>query len=50
MVVRLFFSFILTIFLYSCSKDQEAYKPSEKINPYEVYREGLEALFVSLNH
>ena len=43
MAVWEFFSFILTIFLYSCSKDQEAYKPSEKINPYEVYREGLEA-------
>ena len=43
MTIRLFFSFLLIIFLYSCSKNKEVYKPSEQINPYEVYREGLEA-------
>ena len=43
MTIRLFFSFIIIIFIYSCSKNKEVYKPSEKINPYEVYREGLEA-------
>ena len=43
MTIRLFFSFIIIIFIYSCSKNKEVYKPSEKINPDEVYREGLEA-------
>ena len=34
----------LLIALSSCSKkDELIYKPSEKINPYEVYEEGLEA-------
>ena len=31
------------IFLSTCSKDQIQYKPTEKVNPYNVYKEGLEA-------
>ena len=38
----LIFLFLL-IFLSTCSKDQIQYKPTEKVNPYNVYKEGLEA-------
>ena len=33
----------MLIFLSACSKDQIQYKPTEKVNPYNVYKEGLEA-------
>ena len=40
---KLLISLILLIFLSTCSKDQIQYKPTEKVNPYNVYKEGLEA-------
>ena len=43
MTLRLFLFFSIIVFLFSCSKDKEVYKPSEKKNPYEIYSEGLEA-------
>ena len=30
-------------FFFSCSKKESAYKPTEKVNPYEIYKEGYEA-------
>ena len=41
-----FFSLITIILtLSSCSnKEDPIYKPSEKVNPYEVYKEGLNAM------
>ena len=43
--ILLILSFILL--LYSCSKDEEIYKPTEAINPYIAYKEGLEAFNVN---
>ena len=43
MAFRLFLFFLIIVFLFSCSKDKEVYKPSQKKNPYEIYSEGLEA-------
>ncbi len=40
---KLLISLFLLIFLSACSKDQIQYKPTEKVNPYNVYKEGLEA-------
>ena len=40
---KLLISLFLLIFLSTCSKDQIQYKPTEKVNPYNVYKEGLEA-------
>ncbi len=40
---KLLISLFLFIFLSTCSKDQIQYKPTEKVNPYNVYKEGLEA-------
>ena len=40
---KLLISLILLIFLSTCSKDQIQYRPTEKVNPYNVYKEGLEA-------
>ena len=39
--ILLFITFI--IFLSSCAKDNNIYKPSEKKDPYLIYSEGLEA-------
>ena len=33
---------ILSLALLSCSKDQAVYKPTIKIDPYELYTEGLD--------
>ena len=42
MVVRIF---ILISFLFiSCSKEEVGYIPTEKIDPYVIYKEGYEAL------
>ena len=43
MVTRILLIFSFTLILYSCSKDEALYKPSDTINPYEVYKEGVEA-------
>tara|TARA_Y100000389_G_scaffold195247_1_gene226401 strand:- start:2697 stop:3503 length:807 start_codon:yes stop_codon:yes gene_type:complete len=34
---------VLFLILNSCSKDEAIYQPSEKISPYVLYKEGLEA-------
>jgi len=44
MLSRIFLLCIIFIFLISClKKEKPSYQPSEKINPYEIYEEGLEA-------
>ena len=42
MFSRILLILSLVLFLYSCSKDEEIYVPSEVINPY-YYKDGLEA-------
>ena len=37
-----FFIIIITLFLYSCSKEEVIYKPTNKSDPYTLYQEGLE--------
>ena len=43
MFSRIILILSLTVFTYSCSKDKLSYEASSKINPYEVYKEALEA-------
>ena len=43
MFSRIFLILSLTIVLYSCSKKEKIYEPSSKVDPYELYREGIEA-------
>ena len=44
MILRIFFTIFLILVSQSCTKDnQPIYEPVEKIEPFEVYREGLEA-------
>ena len=43
MIVRLTSALIITLVLLSCSKDELTYKPSKKVDPYVIYKEGLEA-------
>ena len=43
MVIRLLFIFYLSTFLLSCNKKEAIYEPTNKINPYASYKEGLEA-------
>ena len=44
MTVRLISAFIITLVLLSCSKDELNYEPSKKVDPFVIYKEGLEAL------
>ena len=37
----IFLFFILLLF--ACSKNEAVYKPTEKIDPFVLYKEGLEA-------
>ena len=43
MIVRLISALIITLVLLSCSKDELTYEPSKKVDPYVIYKEGLEA-------
>ena len=43
MKLRLIFLIVFFLILNSCSKDEAIYQPSEKISPYVLYKEGLEA-------
>ena len=43
MKLRLIFFMVLFLILNSCSKDEAIYQSSEKISPYVLYKEGLEA-------
>ncbi len=43
MFLRIILTLTLVIILFSCSKEKEIYKPTAQINPYEVYKEGLNA-------
>jgi len=44
MFLRNLLIFGLIIFLHSCSKDKALYEPIDKIDPYNSYKEGLEAV------
>ncbi len=43
MIVRLTSALIIILVLLSCSKDELTYEPSKKVDPYVIYKEGLEA-------
>ena len=43
MLARIFFTFILTVFVLSCSKDEVDYIASQKVDPYKSYSEGIQA-------
>ena len=38
MLVRITITIILILFTFSCSKDETLYKPTEKKNPYNLYK------------
>ena len=40
---KIFFMFLATIILYSCSKNEVKYEPKDKVDPYLLYNEGFEA-------
>ena len=43
MLHRILLALSFSLILFSCSKKDEIYKPSNKINPYELYKEALDA-------
>ena len=43
MFFRILLTLSLIFTLYSCSKDKALYKPLDKVDPYILYKEGLEA-------
>ena len=44
MISRLILALLISIILISCSKETKTvYEPSKKVNPYEIYKEGLDA-------
>ena len=43
MLTRLFLIFTFMITLFSCSKEEVIYTPSSKVDPYILYKEGLDA-------
>ena len=45
MITRLCASLLILIFLISCSKEKEVlYEPSKRIDPYQLYKDGLDSL------
>ena len=42
-MLRIFFSLFIFLLIISCSKKELSYEPSKIENPYELYKEGLEA-------
>ena len=42
-MIRIFIFVCLISFFLSCTKKDTAYVPSIKIDPYEVYKQGLDA-------
>tara|TARA_B100000575_G_C23136068_1_gene659998 strand:+ start:3098 stop:3925 length:828 start_codon:yes stop_codon:yes gene_type:complete len=43
MFIRIILTFCLIIFLFSCNKKEVLYEPSNKVDPYALYKEGLNA-------
>ena len=43
MYARFLLSLFLALFIFSCSKDKLVYEPSNKIDPFKSYEEGIEA-------
>jgi outer membrane protein assembly factor BamD len=43
MLFRVLIALILSLNLYSCSKDDQLYVATDKIDPYKSYKEGLDA-------
>jgi outer membrane protein assembly factor BamD len=43
MLSRIILILSISFILYSCSKDNVVYEPDKKVDPYELYKQGLEA-------
>tara|TARA_B100000161_G_scaffold255486_1_gene217674 strand:- start:312 stop:1136 length:825 start_codon:yes stop_codon:yes gene_type:complete len=43
MLLRILIIIGFIFLFFSCSKKESLYKPTEKVNPYEIYKEGYEA-------
>ena len=43
MLSRILLVISITLIIYSCSKENTIYSPTDKINPYTLYKEGLES-------
>ncbi len=43
MLSRILISICLILFIFSCSKKESIYTPSAKVDPYKIYKEGLNA-------
>ena len=43
MLIRIILTFCLIIFLLSCNKKEVLYEPTNKVDPYVLYKEGLDA-------
>lgn len=43
MRIRLIFYIIFALILLSCSKDKDIYTPTVKLDPYKIYKEGLDS-------
>ena len=43
MIYRLLIVSCIIFFLHACSKDEAIYEPSKQLNPYSLYKEGMEA-------
>ena len=44
MFIRIILTFCLIISLSSCNKKEVIYEPSNKVDPYVLYKEGLDAI------
>ena len=47
MITRLLIIILIFIIAPSCSKNEKIYEPSEKINPYILYKEALDAFKIN---
>ena len=43
MLSRILLVISITLIIYSCSKENTIYSPTDKINPYTLYKEGMES-------
>ena len=43
MLSRILLVISISLIIYSCSKENTVYSPSDKIDPYTLYKEGLES-------
>ena len=43
MLSRILLVISISLIIYSCSKENTIYSPSDKIDPYTLYKEGIES-------